>query len=73
MPMATDEVARITAHELAGYLRQEERLVVLDVRRREAWAADPEHIPGAIWLPLEEVPERTQDLPPDTRIVLYCS
>ncbi len=32
--------------------RRGERVVVLDVRRREAWTTDPAHIPDAIWLPL---------------------
>ena len=73
MPPSPDDATRITPHELAGSLRQGERIVVLDVRRREAWAADPDHIPGAMWVPLEEVPQRTRDLPPDTPIVLYCS
>ena len=73
MPSSPNDAMRIAPHELAGSLRQRERIVVLDVRRREAWAADPEHIPGATWVPLEDVPQRTRDLPPDTRIVLYCS
>ena len=73
MPTSTDDVERITADELNARLRRGERIAVLDVRRREAWATDPDHIPGAIWVPLEEAEQRARDLPPDTHIVLYCS
>ncbi len=73
MPTSLNDALRITPQELAGRLRRGERIAVLDVRRREAWAASPEHIPGATWLPLEELPQRVRDLPTDTHIVLYCS
>lgn len=68
-----NNVGRMTASELNARLRQGDRIAVLDVRRREAWSADPGHIAGAIWLPLEEVPQRARDLPRDTQIVVYCS
>ncbi len=73
MPESTNNSSRLTASELYTRLRQGDRIAVLDVRRREAWSAEPGHIPGAIWLPLEEVPDRLRDLPRDTQIVLYCS
>jgi rhodanese-related sulfurtransferase len=64
---------RITARELDRALEAGEPIGILDVRRREAWAADPARIPGALWLPLEEVPHRVRDLPRDTPLVVYCS
>jgi rhodanese-related sulfurtransferase len=73
MASSTIDVGRITAGELESRLRQGEAIAVLDVRRREAWATDPGHIPGAIWAPLEEVPQRARDLSPDAQIVVYCS
>ena len=73
MLTSMDDVERITARELDDRRRRGERIAVLDVRRRDAWATDPDHIPGAIWVPLEEAPQRARDLPPDTHIVIYCS
>lgn len=73
MTGTVNTVGRITAKELDARLRQGERIAILDVRRREAWATDPEHIPGAIWVPLEEAPQRARDLPRDGHIILYCS
>ncbi len=69
----TNGAQRITPPALDAALRRGERLAVLDVRRREAWTSDPARIPGAIWLPLEEVPQRARELPADAHLVVYCS
>jgi len=47
-------------------------LVVVDVLPRESWLA--EHIPGALSLPLAELPERAATvLPvPTAQIAVYC-
>ncbi|SFQ69314.1 Rhodanese-related sulfurtransferase [Amycolatopsis arida] len=46
------------------------RALVIDVRPREEYAAG--HIPGAVSVPLHELPERLADLPADQEIVAYC-
>jgi len=73
MAESVNGVERITAQALEAGLRRGDRLTILDVRRRQAWATDPARIPGAVWLPLEEVPKRAHDLPSDTHLVIYCS
>ncbi len=70
---ATSGLNRISPGELAVACRRGESVVVLDVRNREAWTTDPTRVPGAVWLPLEEVPRRARDLPPDAHLVVYCS
>ena len=70
---SSNGVDRITASELHARLGRGDRIAVLDVRHREAWSSDPVSVPGAIWLPLEEVPQRVRDLPADTPLVIYCS
>lgn len=65
-------MGRLDARELDARLRRGERLAILDVRRREAWTADPARIPGATWVPLEEVPRRTREIPRETHLVVYC-
>jgi len=70
---ATNGTQRISAHDLDAARRRGERVVVVDVRHRDAWASDPSRIPGAVWLPLEEVPRRSRDLPTDAHVVVYCS
>ena len=67
------EIERVGAAELDRRLQSGEKITILDVRRREAWASDPLRIAQALWLPLEEVPRRARDLPSDTHLVVYCS
>jgi rhodanese-related sulfurtransferase len=45
-------------------------VTVLDVRPAEEY--DAGHIPGAVSVPLADLPDRLADLPADTDIVAYC-
>ena len=45
-------------------------LIVLDVRPALEYEAG--HIPGAICIPVEQLPERIEELPSDAEIVVYC-
>lgn len=62
----TDQVTR---EEL---LRRAESgdVTVLDVRPAEEYLAG--HIPGALSVPLDELPDRLADLPADQELVAYC-
>jgi rhodanese-related sulfurtransferase len=73
MPEPSHEVTRMTASDVEARRKQGEPLAILDVRRREAWSSDPARIPGAIWVPLDEVPRRARELPADAHLVVYCS
>lgn len=73
MPEPSNGVGQIAAGALDAALRRGEPLAILDVRRREAWTTDPARIPGAIWLPLEEIPQRARELPAAAHLVVYCS
>jgi rhodanese-related sulfurtransferase/DNA-binding transcriptional ArsR family regulator len=44
--------------------------IVLDVRPAPEFAAG--HIPGAISIPLDELPDRLSELPADVEVVAYC-
>lgn len=46
------------------------QVMVLDVRPAYEYAAG--HLPGAVNIPLDELPARISELPPDTEIVAYC-
>ncbi|MGH7267132.1 MAG: rhodanese-like domain-containing protein [Candidatus Rokuibacteriota bacterium] len=72
-PLRDGSAARLTAPELETAIARGERLVVLDVRRRDAWTSDPGRIPGAVWIPLDEVPGLARQLPRDLPLVVYCS
>jgi rhodanese-related sulfurtransferase len=51
-------------------LRSRDDVVVLDVR--EDWEFAGGHVPGALWLPLGELANRTHELPQDKTILAVC-
>ncbi len=69
----SDRLNVIDATALAERLGRHEPVSVLDVRRPERWSEDHERVPGAVWIPHDEVPRRAQDLPADRDLVIYCS
>ena len=71
--MDADRLDMIDAVTLAERLGQNDPVTVLDVRRVERWSEDAECIPGAVWVPHDQVPRRAQDLPSDRELVVYCS
>jgi len=67
--VAADEVPRITPQELRAALDSGMRVVVADVRSREAY--DEKHIEGAISVPSAELEQRLAELPKSADIALY--
>jgi len=63
------ELEPVTRAELARRLHAGS-VLVLDVRPAAEYAAG--HIPGALSIPLSELPARLDTLPPDAEIVAYC-
>jgi membrane protein DedA with SNARE-associated domain/rhodanese-related sulfurtransferase len=66
-------VARITVEELHRRLEAGERLCVIDLRHPLDYESDPYVIPGARYIPAEELGERQAEIPHDREIVLYCT
>ena len=64
------DVEELTKEELWRRLKRKDKLVVLDVRPQEEYAAG--HIPGATSIPLEELKTRIKELPKSKQIVAYC-
>ena len=60
----------VTADELRRRLASGEAPLIIDVREPHEYAAG--HIPGAVLLPLGELPVRHRELPRDREIVLVC-
>lgn len=61
-----EQIDRVTLQERLA----NGRAVVLDVRPAEEYTAG--HIPGAVCVPVEELPDRLTELPADAEIVAYC-
>ena len=48
-------------------IRSRDDVVILDVR--EDWEYAEGHVPGAVWIPLGELPTRLNDIPKDKTVV----
>jgi membrane protein DedA with SNARE-associated domain/rhodanese-related sulfurtransferase len=66
-------MAKMSVDELKARLDAGEALTVIDVRHARDVQADPEMIPGAIHLALEDIDGRSQEIPKDREIILYCA
>jgi rhodanese-related sulfurtransferase len=56
--------------ELAAYVQTGHAPVLLDVR--EPWEWDLCHLPGAILIPMHELPARVEELNKDAETVVIC-
>src|SRR5258708_6670205 len=65
------DVARITPEELRDRLNAGEDLFIVDLRSR--MSASPNLIPGATSISPEDLAARSQEIPRDRDIILYCS
>ena len=68
-----DDVPRIEPVELAELLATGDAPVVLDVRSRSAYNADPDRVPGAERVRPDQVVEWADDHDRERAVVLYCS
>jgi rhodanese-related sulfurtransferase/DNA-binding transcriptional ArsR family regulator len=66
---SADDVDKVTREELLNRVAAGD-VVVLDVRPAEEYSAG--HVPGAVSIPVEELPARFAELPADVEIVAYC-
>ncbi len=53
-----------------AYQLREQGAFILDVRTQEEW--DETHVPGAVLIPLDELPNRLSEVPPDQQVVVMC-
>jgi rhodanese-related sulfurtransferase len=69
--LETDTVTREELNELIGSVRAGQ-MTLVDVLSRESYAT--RHIPGAVNLPVADIPGRAHEVLPDcdAPIVLYC-
>src|SRR2546428_13483749 len=66
-------IARITPEELKTRLDAGDDVMIVDLRARIDFDAEPSIIPGALHLMTEELEARHREIPRDRDIVLYCT
>jgi phage shock protein E len=54
----------------AASLRTRDDVVILDVREQDEWNAG--RIPGALFIPMGEIPARIQEIPTDKTVIVQC-
>jgi membrane protein DedA with SNARE-associated domain len=66
-------VSRISAEELKRKIDAGEEVTILDLRHSMDFEADPNTIPGALFLPSEQFDQRYSEIPADRELILYCT
>jgi membrane protein DedA with SNARE-associated domain len=66
-------VTRITPEEVKQRLDAGEHLMIVDLRHRFEFDAEPYTIPGAFQLPIEQLEENYHKIPRDRDIILFCT
>jgi membrane protein DedA with SNARE-associated domain len=66
-------VERITPEELHRKLARGDDVAIVDLRHASEFRADPTVIEGALHVPLEDLDDRSLDLPAEGDVVLYCT
>jgi len=69
--LRTLRAARISPDELKARLDRGDPTIILDVRGADEVAAVPYALPGAVWILLDELSQRSPGLPRDALVVLY--
>ena len=66
-------IARITVDELKEKIDAGEQVTIVDLRHSLDFEAEPETIPGALHMEAKELEEKSNLLPRDGEVVLYCT
>ncbi len=66
-------IARIAPEELRRRIELGEEIAVIDLRHSKDFALDPQTVPGAFHLPVEELGQRHHEIPEDRELVLLCT
>lgn len=67
------KVPRMTIEELRKKIEGNEKITVLDVRNATDYGNSGFKIPGALRIPLEELPVRASELDPEQEAAAYCT
>jgi len=60
----------VSVDEAQRLLRDDPRATLIDVREEDEW--QQARIEGARLVPLDELPQRLEELPPDRPLVVHC-
>jgi len=67
----TPEVQSISVDDLRDKLEDGSPIILVDIRKKDDFLTN--HIEGAVSIPLDEIPERYEEIPQDREIIIYAS
>jgi len=63
---------RVDSKEAKDILdKEKDKAAVIDVRRHDEWVSG--HVRGAIHIPIDELPDRVEELPKDKKLLFICA
>jgi len=68
---ASESVKTYTVQELCAILDEDQKPLILDVRSRGELDSEG-RIPGALHIPITQLPSRTDDIPKDREVHIFC-
>ena len=68
--VSMSEIPSVPVTELPADFVGETNAILLDVREPDEWAEG--HVPGALHIPLADVPARIDEIDPDARLYVIC-
>jgi hypothetical protein len=71
--LAELHLARISPEELKQKFDAGEDMIILDVRHPLEFQGEPLTIPGALYLPIEQLDMNHPQIPQDREVILYCN
>ena len=71
--LAADSISRITIQELKSKMDNHENIFIIDVRTGTDYASSKVKIKGAARIPVDQLAERSKEIPADSEIIAYCS
>lgn len=66
-------IRRIEPEVLHRFMTERDDITIIDLRQRLDFSFLPHVIPGALRIPIDEIPRRHAEIPRDHDIVLYCT
>jgi hypothetical protein len=66
----TPAVSSVSVEELKDKLENGSPIMLVDVRNRDDFLTN--HIKGAVSIPLDEIPDRYQEIPQDKEVIVYA-
>jgi membrane protein DedA with SNARE-associated domain len=66
-------MARVSPKELVDMITAGEDLVIIDLRNALELEFDGTKLPGAIWIDLQDLEARHEEIPREKEVIVYCS